>query len=64
MKDNEIVNKVARELVKERIIVKIPVKLHFKKKVGGILKVQATKILTLESLIKKAIRRAFRLRDK
>ena len=64
MEDKEIINKVAKELVKENIIIKIPVELDFKKKMGGILKVQATKTMSLEFLIKKAIRRSFRLRDK
>lgn len=63
-KDKEIMNKVVNELVKENTMIKVPVELNFKKKTGGILKFQATKILSLESLIKEAIRRSFRLRDK
>ncbi len=64
MKDKEIINKVADKLAKENIMVKIPIRIMFKKKDKTNFPVQATKIISLNDLLKKAIRQAFKLRDK
>lgn len=64
MKTNDtIIKETLKGFLDENIMIKIPTEVIFRKKKGGILKVQATKVISLKHLLKKKIRKALRLKQ-